>query len=778
MKRNALNTAIVAGIFASVVATHAGGASQMLKPEARGKSVLSLSTTPSGEAELLIYGPIGDYYWGEGVTALNVVDQLAGTTAATINVRINSDGGVVQDGLAIYNALKRHGATINVFIDGMAASIASLIAMAGKTISMPSNTLMMLHAPMASAFGNAALLREAADVLDTFSRSMTASYAGKAKKPAELTTMLTDGKDHWFTAAEAVAFGLADVVIEDEPKANVDAVAAAALLSYITAITASEGAVSATLRAHLQTTTTPSAFASLSEGTQRAVYAQLEETSMLKQQCYNILAQVIAGASGTAPAAPAVVAPPQAPATPVAAAPAGQPVPVPAPAPVVDVTGESVFAALATRNEAIRGVFAGFTDISGIRELETSCLADPRMTVEQAQGKLLARIGNGATPLAASGGGSHVQPGDDQADKLRSAGVQILLARAGMLSGAEDAAARQGNPFLNCSLIEMAERSLIRAQVNTRSMSRDEIARRVLAVQTTSDFPLLLENALHKMVLTGYRLTPFTWNRFAAIGTLADYRPHNRYHLSSFSDLKAVNEAGEYENGVLGDGAKETIKGARKGRILQITPEVLVNDDVGAFARIAVVLGQAAGRTIEKDVYALFALNSGNGPTMSDGNPLFHASHNNIAAVAAVPSVDSWDAARLQLGNQLDVGGNDYLDITPAIWLGPNSIGTKARLINVSEYNPDVTSKFQVPNTSRGMVRDVIDTPRLSGTAWFMLADQNIEPVFEVAFLNGVQTPTIEQETNFRTDGLSWKVVHKYGVGAVGWRGAVKNAGV
>jgi hypothetical protein len=262
-----------------------------------------------------------------------------------------------------------------------------------------------------------------------------------------------------------------------------------------------------------------------------------------------------------------------------------------------------------------------------------------------------------------------------------------------------------------------------------------------------------------------------------ATGTLADYRAVPRYHLSSFSDLKSVNEHGEYEQGVLGDGAKETIQGSRKGRILAIMPEVLINDDMGAISRPTLALGQAAGRTIEKDFYATLALNSGMGPTMSDGHPLFYSGHNNIAATPAAPGVDSWDAARQQLGSQQDPGGNDYLDISPAIWLGPLSLGTKARVVNTSEFNPDVSSKYAPPNTSRGLVRDVVDTPRLTGTPWYMFADPSVEPVIEVAFLNGVQTPTIEQEQNFKTDGLSWKVVHRYGVGGVGYRGAVRNAG-
>lgn len=750
-------------VMASAIAFATHDDLERLMPDAKGKSVLNLRALSDGSAELLIYGPIGDYFW-DGIAARDIVEQLAETTASTINVRINSDGGVVPDGLSIYNALKRHGATINITVDGIAASIASLIAMAGNRVEMYANTMLMVHAPMSGAWGNAAAMRRQADVLDTWAKAMRESYTARTGKPAEVDALLTDGEDHYFTAAEALAFGFIDGITDAEPEAPAeDAAAAAALLAYVHAITNTSANVTATLRHRIQAAVRPSAFASLAGAYQRAVLAHIEDPHM-SEQCQLIMAN----AGGASPAAPAAPTPADTPAPAVAAVAAA---PAPA-APAADA-----IAGITARNTAIRGVFAQFLDCGGVRDLEAQCLADPNITLEQAQAKLLARIGGAAAPLNDPTTAARIETGADEADKLREAGAQMLLARAGMLSGDEDRRARQGNPFANASLIAMAERSLARAGVNTRSMDREEIARRALAIQTTGDFPVLLENALHKMVLAGYRLTPFTWTRFCAVGSLADYRPHPRYHLSSFSDLKAVNEAGEYENGVLGDGAKETIQGARKGRILQITPEVLVNDDVGAFSRIAVALGQAAGRTIEKDVYALFALNSGAGPTMNDSKALFHSTHGNIASSGGAPSVTLFDAARQQMGAQMDPGGNDYLDIVPAIWLGPQSLRGAAVGVNEAEFDDDSQKQQRKPNISRGLVRDIVDSPRLSGKPWYMFADPAIEPVFEVAFLNGVQTPTLEQESNFRTDGLSWKVVHKYGVGAVGWRGAVKNAG-
>ncbi len=739
---------------------------EVLQPEAKGKSVLALNTTAGGEAELLIYGPIGDYFWGEGVTAASVVEQLAGTTASVINVRINSDGGVVTDGLAIYNALKQHPATINMTVDGVAASIASLILMAGSTRRMHENTMLMLHGPQGGGWGFAGDLRERADQIDVYGRQMLVTYSGRAKNPADIETMLTDRKDHWLTASEALALGLVNEVIPDVQPEPADSVAAAALLSYVSAISGTEGAVHALLRKHIQATTTASAFASLREVHQRAVVAHLEETSM-KQQCQLIMAQAGTAPAASTPAAPASPAP-STPVPPVAAAPGAAATSAPA------ATVEQVMAAISARNAAIRTVFAGFREVSGVQALEAECLADAAITEDVARGKLLAKLAASGQPLA---GGFSITDVVPEEDNQRRAQVNALLARAGVLTGADAESARNGNPYAHTTLLALAERSLIQAGVNTRGMDREQIARGVLAVQTTSDFPVLLENVLHRVLVGAYNLQQFTWTRFCATGTLSDYRPHSRFHLSSFSDLKPVNEAGEYENGVLGDGEVETIKGARKGRILQITPEVLVNDDLGEFVRITTALGQAAGRTIEKDVYDVLKQNGGLGPVMKDGHTLFHAEHGNIAAGAAV-SVDSFDAMRQMMALQMDPGGNDYLDISLSRFLGTVAMHGRATLVNNSEYNPDVTGKFQVNNTSRATFSDIISSPRLgTGKGWYGFADPNVEPVIEVAFLNGVQTPVLEQETNFRTDGLSWKVVHKYGVGAVGWRGAAFNPG-
>jgi hypothetical protein len=175
-------------------------------------------------------------------------------------------------------------------------------------------------------------------------------------------------------------------------------------------------------------------------------------------------------------------------------------------------------------------------------------------------------------------------------------------------------------------------------------------------------------------------------------------------------------------------------------------------------------------------VYASLAENSGAGPTMADGNPLFHSSHNNISTGAAL-SMEALEADRVVMALQKDIDGNDFLDIRPSVLLCPITLGASARTYNDAAFDPDSTGKFQKPNTVRGLFSQIVDTPRLSGTRRYLFADPNIAPVLEVAFLNGVQTPYMESEETFDVDGMRWKIRHDYGVAAIDWQGAVTNAG-
>lgn len=134
-----------------------------------------------------------------------------------IHIYINSRGGSVQEGLGIYNQLKRHQAYKTVYIDGYACSIASAIAMAGDKVIMPRNTLMMIHNASLMAYGNAVELRKAADELDVISKAVMNSYlmkAGDKLSEDKLKQMLDAGA--WLTAEDCLSIGLADCLVEEE----------------------------------------------------------------------------------------------------------------------------------------------------------------------------------------------------------------------------------------------------------------------------------------------------------------------------------------------------------------------------------------------------------------------------------------------------------------------------------------------------------------------------------------------------------------------------------
>jgi hypothetical protein len=191
------------------------------------------------------------------------------------------------------------------------------------------------------------------------------------------------------------------------------------------------------------------------------------------------------------------------------------------------------------------------------------------------------------------------------------------------------------------------------------------------------------------------------------------------------------------------------------------------------------MLGRAAGLSIEIDVYAQLLLNSGLGPTQSDAQPLFHANRANVGTGSALAAA-AIDADRVLMAKQRDPWGNEYLDLRPAILLVPVELGGQSRVVNDSQYDPDtVANKSQMkPNLVRGLFRDVVDTPRLSGTRRYLFADPSIAPVFEVAFLEGQTAPVLESRDGWRVDGTEMRVRLDYGVAAVDYRGAVTNAGV
>ena len=161
---------------------------------------------------------------------------------------------------------------------------------------------------------------------------------------------------------------------------------------------------------------------------------------------------------------------------------------------------------------------------------------------------------------------------------------------------------------------------------------------------------------------------------------------------------------------------------------------------------------------------------------MADGKTLIHADHGNTGVAGAFSAV-TVAGARDKMKAQKDLSGNDWLDLRPDFILVPTALADTAISLNINEYTNEA-SKFQQRNLYKGLFRKIIDSPRLaSATRHYIFADKNIEPVFEVNFLNGVETPFLDEREEFDVDGTRWKIRHDWGVAAIGYKGIQSNPG-
>lgn len=180
------------------------------KRAGRAGSWYEIKNVSSDITDLFIYDEIGSC----GVEAASFIRDLENTTSRTLNIRISSPGGDVFEGLAILNALRQHPAQKTVTIDGLAASAASFIAMAGDTIRIAPQSVMMVHDAQSAVGGNAAEMRKVADLLDKMSDNIAAIYAERTGKPAnEWRKVMLD--ETWYTDEEAVKAGLVDEIISN-----------------------------------------------------------------------------------------------------------------------------------------------------------------------------------------------------------------------------------------------------------------------------------------------------------------------------------------------------------------------------------------------------------------------------------------------------------------------------------------------------------------------------------------------------------------------------------
>ncbi|HAJ0313098.1 TPA: Clp protease ClpP [Escherichia coli] len=623
-----------------------------------------------GAAEISIYEEIG----GFGITAKQFAEDLKALgDVSHIDLRIHSPGGDVFEGIAIYNLLRNHPAEITVYIDGVAASMASVVAMAGDRVVMPENAMMMIHKPWGISGGNAGDMRDYADLLDKVETVLVPAYARKTGKSAqEITAMLED--ETWMDGKECLKHGFADE-----------------LLPSVTAM------------------------------------ARIESK---RTGDFSHMPETIKG----------MITPPQG---------------------AANIAGNEQ-----KRINGISEVFSLFG--SRYDGIKMACLEDASCTPEMAREKLLNELGRESTP-SNKNIPTHIYAGNGNitGDAIR----QGLYSRLGYERP------ERGNPYAMMSLFEMAQASLTDRGISVGSfLNRSQVVNAAFT-HSSSDFSHILAGGAEKSVLKGWQDSGETFQKWTRTGSLSNFHEAKRVGLNGFSKLDKVPEGAEYKYITTSDKGVP-IALATYGNIFSVTRQAIINDDLTQLTTIPMAMGRAAARTVGNLVYLLLTSNG----KFTDGKALFHADHKNL--IAKDMDMVGLDEARKLMRLQEDANG-DSLNITPAFVLVPAALESAARRAILSSSSVFPVGDESTINQNSGIINvvkdmaEVIVEPRLdkaNSKEWYVAAAKGMDTI-EVAYLDGMDTPYLEEQVGFTVDGVAWKVRIDAGVAALDYRGLLKSSG-
>lgn len=723
--------------------------------------------------ELVLYGFVGEAEWDvQHFTALDVLEALP-LMGGDIRVRLNSGGGYSHEGLAIYNALRLHaqrtGVKVIITVDAVALSSASLIACAGDTVIMNAGSVMMIHDPSNVAFGTADQQRQNAEALDTMADQYAAIYAAKAGISVEDARAVMKAET-WYSAEQAVEAGFAD-----EVSAPAAMRAAPSLFDY-----------RLYQNSPVPLTTLATASASMFQP-KAARAAQPQENSMTLEQLIATLTArfgkpaddvkmflnqaIMAGIAlvalvplvkdaATMEAAQTAV---KGKLTEMLGVPVPQttaaPAPVPAP-PTMSVAD--------IRDLQNRAATAGVS----LADLNTM-MAVPNATKDTVSAAIIDKVaqmnGDGKAPAATA------QVTEDARDKFREGAARSLMMKVGLEKG-------ERNEFSGLSLVELARMSLITAGVNgvTKMDRMLMVGTAFTAVSpimsgggmhSTSDFAYILQNVASKSALKGFQEAEETFQLWTSKGQASDFKAMKRVDLGLFPALDKVAEGAEFKYAKLSDrGVSIAID--TYGKLVAITRQAIINDDLSMLDKVPMKMGRAAKRTIGNLVYGLLNANA----ALADSVALFHATHANLAGSGAAPSEATFQAGYTAMQKQKDADAHaTALNISPKFFLSSAYQFTAKQLLESSGSLTDAKSAGVV-NTVQGLVTPITDQ-RISGNAWYFAADPSQYDTIEVTYLDGVEEPTLESKEGWTIDGTELKVRLDAAATVLDFRGLYKNAG-
>lgn len=658
-----------------------------------------------------IHGAIGSGGFGPSVSASQIAAQLDGMPDEPVAVYINSGGGDVFDGIAIHNALKRHNGKVTVYVDGLAASAASVIAMAGDEVVMPANTMLMVHNPWTMTYGGAEDLRKTADILDQTRDAIVTAYRDKTGMDDDELRALLD-EETWMSAEQAVLLGFADRI---ESALEEDDIVKAFAFHDFNAFNRVPGAIAAmATRAKHQTVA--------------ADAAPLEGAHM-------------ANAKQEAPAQERNETP-------------------------VDLTAIKAQARAEYKQRCEQILALG--QRVGLDRAKIDAIVEQDVDVQGAQGLIIDAIAEQQKAVAPPIAGmiSGVYGGADERDKFHAAAVQSISARAGVEKHDTK------NTLTGRTLSDLARKSLELKGMDANGTNSDVIGRVFLAANgfthSTGDFTSILKDVAHKEMLRGWEEHEESFAAWTRVGSLSDFKVNHRVGLNLSDDLLEVGELAEIKSGTIGDRG-ETIQLKTFARLLGISRQAIVNDDLAAFVTIPGKMGRAARRTVGNEVYKILTA----GQTLSDGVDIFHADRNNSNTTAF--GAAGLKTLKAKMRTQKDPDNKAALNIRPSFLIVPAALEVAALELMNSTSVPGASN--EAANPYAGMAQVIVEgrLDDASATKYYAAADPNAYDTIEVAYLNGVQAPFMDQEQGFTVDGTRFKVRLDFAARALDFRGLFKS---
>jgi hypothetical protein len=376
-----------------------------------------------------------------------------------------------------------------------------------------------------------------------------------------------------------------------------------------------------------------------------------------------------------------------------------------------------------------------------------------------------------------------VQVVNDEGDTIRRAVESAIMLRANPNALPANAPEREmAHAYRGMSLIECGRtfleetrgiklRGLNRRELATVLLGLDQLGTRAAGMLSTSDFANILANVASRRLREAYALAPQNWKKIGRQSNNPDFKEKSVVQLSSAPSFKKVREGAEFTYGGLTDGVEKYAL-ATYGRIIPITRQTLINDDLGAFDRLPMLLGRAAAELEANTFWSILTTNA----AMNDAVALFHADHGNLAAtghaIAETGLTLGKKAMRTQKSLAAKAADREPLNLVPRyIVVSPDKEIEAAKMLTAI-----LATQSTNVNVFAGSLEPIVEA-RLSGNGWYLVADPATIDTIEYAYLEGEEGVFTEQRIGFEVDGIEIKGRLDFAAKAIDHRGMYYDPG-